>query len=498
MIFGCPWDIKERSNRIIMDIKSAAIFFDIIYPEIFLLAVGMFILVIGNIFKNRTLMAYLGLVGLIGGLVLVLQQWNNPQSGFYGMVQIDNFSVFFNVIFLSAGIISLMMARNYLRALNIERFEFYPLILFATAGMMIMASSADLIVIFLGLEIMSIPLYVMAGFFRNDPNSNESSIKYFIMGAFATAFLLYGIALIYGAAGTTDLRRIMTDFGYLVSHSGFFLYAGALMVLVGFGFKVAAVPFHMWVPDVYQGAPTPVTAYFSVAPKAAGFAAILRIFIYGLGDLNELSVIFWILAVLTMSVGNILAIFQSNIKRMLAYSSIAHAGYIMVALSVGGTGAVSAAAFYLLAYTFFNLGGFAVVTMIDSRTDSTAQIDEMKGISIRHPFLAALLALFMFALAGFPPTAGFFGKFYLFSEAVKAGYIWLAIIAVMNSFVSVYYYLRVVVVAYFGKTDEEFKAVSFKPAIWLVLLITAAGTLALGLFPQFGLQLAQMCMFSFK
>jgi len=451
-----------------MDIKSAAIFFDIIYPEIFLLAIGMFILIVGNIFKNRTFPAYLGLAGLIGGLILALQQWNSPQSGFYGMVQIDDFSVFFNVIFLSAGIIVLLMARNYLRALNIERFEFYPLILFATAGMMIMASSADLIVIFLGLEIMSIPLYVMAGFFRNNPDSNESSIKYFIMGAFATAFLLYGIALIYGASGTTDLRRIMTDLGYLANHSGLFLYGGALMIMVGFGFKVAAVPFHMWVPDVYQGAPTPVTAYFSVAPKAAGFAAILRIFIYGLGGLNELSIIFWILAVLTMSLGNLLAIFQSNIKRMLAY------------------------------YTFFNLGGFAIVTMINSRTGSTAAIDEMKGISIRHPFLAALLALFMFALAGFPPTAGFFGKFYLFSEAVKAGYIWLAVIAVMNSFVSVYYYLRVVVVAYFGKTDEEFKPVLFKPAIWLVLLITAAGTLALGLFPQFGLQLAQMCMFSFK
>ncbi|MCP4704509.1 MAG: NADH-quinone oxidoreductase subunit N [candidate division Zixibacteria bacterium] len=473
-------------------------FFDILYPEIFLLAVGMVILVVGNIFKNRTFLAYLALVGLIGGLVLALQQWNAPQSGFYGMVQIDNFSVFFNVIFLSAGMIALLMARNYLSALNIERFEFYPLILFATVGMMVMASSADLIVIFLGLEIMSLPLYVMAGFFRNNPNSNESSVKYFIMGAFATGFLLYGIALIYGAAGTTDLRRIMTDVGYLSSHSGFFLYTGALLMMIGFGFKVAAVPFHMWVPDVYQGAPTPVTAYFSVAPKAAGFAAILRIFVYGLGDLNELSVIFWILAILTMSVGNLMAIFQTNIKRMLAYSSIAHAGYIMIALSVGGAGAVSTAAFYLLAYTFFNLGGFAIVTIINSRKGSTASIDEMKGISVRHPFLAALLALFMFALAGFPPTAGFFGKFYLFSEAVKAGYIWLTVIAVMNSFVSVYYYLRVVVVAYFGKTDEEFQPVSFKPAIVLVLLITATGTLAIGLFPQFALQLAQQCMFSFQ
>ncbi len=480
-----------------MDIKSAAIFFDIIYPEIFILAVGMLILIIGNIIKNRGLMAYLGLAGLIGGLFLAIRQWNNPQSGFYGMVQVDNFSVFFNIIFLAAAIITILMSRDYLKSKNIERFEFYPMILFAAAGMMIMASSADLIVIFLGLEIMSIPLYVMAGFFRNDPDSNESSIKYFMMGAFATAFLLYGIALIYGAAGTTDLRRIMTDLGFLMSHSGLFLYSGALLVLVGFAFKIAAVPFHMWVPDVYQGAPTPVTAYFSVAPKAAGFAALLRIFVYGFGGLNELSVLFWILAVLTMSLGNLLAIFQSNIKRMLAYSSIAHAGYILVALSVGGAGAVSAAAYYLLAYTFFNLGGFAIVSLINSRTGSNASIDEMKGISARHPFLAALLALFMFALAGFPPTAGFLGKFFLFSEAVRAGYIWLAIIAVMNSFVSVYYYLRVVVVAYFGKSDTEFPAVAYSPAIWIVLLITAAGTLALGVIPQYGFELARKCIFSF-
>ena len=480
-----------------MDIKSAAIYFDILYPEIFLLAVGMVILILGNIFKNRTAMAYLALAGLIGGLILALQQWNNPQSGFYGMVQVDNFSIFFYVIFLTAGIIALLMARNYLRALDIERFEFYPLILFATAGMMVMASSADLIVIFLGLEIMSMPLYVMAGFARNNPDSNESSIKYFMMGAFATAFLLYGIALIYGASGTTDLRRIMTDLGFLMAHSGFYLHAGIFLVLIGFGFKVAMVPFHMWVPDVYQGAPTPVTAYFSVAPKAAGFAAILRIFIYGFGGLTDLSVVFWILAVLTMTVGNLLAIFQNNIKRMLAYSSIAHAGYIMVAVTAGGVGAVSSALYYLLAYTFFNLGGFAVITLIDSRSGSHARLDEMHGLSSRHPFLAAFLALFMFALAGFPPTAGFFGKFYIFSEAVKAGYIWLTIIAVMNSFVSVYYYLRVVVASYLGKAEKEFSPVAYRPAIVIVLVITAVGTLALGIFPQFGLQLTRMCMFSF-
>jgi NADH-quinone oxidoreductase subunit N len=480
-----------------MDISSAAISFEIIAPAVTILATGMAILLLGNFIHSRILMAYLALAGLIVGLILVTKQWGYPQSGYFGMVVVDNFAVFFDIIFITAGIIALLMARNYLIARGIERYEFYAMLLFSTVGMMTMASSADLIVIFLGLEIMSVPLYVMAGLARYDPGSNESAAKYFMMGAFASGFLLFGIALIYGAAETTDLRRILTDFAFISYKSGIFLYSGAFLILMGFGFKVAAVPFHMWVPDVYEGAPTPVTAYFSAAPKAAGFAALLRIFIYGFPAMTELTSIFWILAVLTMTVGNLLAIFQDNIKRMLAYSSIAHAGYILVALTAGGDGAVSSAVFYLLAYTFFNLGGFAVVTMIDSRSGSRALISEMRGLSGRYPFLATLLALFMFALAGFPPTAGFFGKFYIFSEAVKNDYITLVIIAVMNSFVSVYYYLRVVVISFFGKPEKEFQPVSYRPAIVLVLLITTLGTLALGFFPQYWLQLAKSSMFPF-
>ncbi|HDL04298.1 MAG TPA: NADH-quinone oxidoreductase subunit N [candidate division Zixibacteria bacterium] len=480
-----------------MDISSAALNFKLIAPEIVLLAVGMLILLLGNFIKNRAALAYVTIAGFIVALILAVQQWNSPQTGFFGMVLIDNFSVLFNIIFIIAGILTVLMARGYLTARGIEIFEFYPLMLFCTVGMMVMASSSDLIVIFIGLEIMSVPLYVLAGLARNDLESNESSMKYFIMGAFASAFLLYGIALIYGAAETTDLRRIVTDFDFIMLNAKIFLIPGAFMVLFGFAFKVAAVPFHMWVPDVYQGAPTPVPGFFSVAPKAAGFAALLRIFIYGFPPMADLTPILWIIAVLTMSVGNLLAIFQPNIKRMLAYSSIAHAGYILVALTAGGDGAVSSALYYLTAYTFFNLGGFAIITMIDSRSGSRARLDEMKGLSGRHPFLAALLALFMFALAGFPPTAGFFGKFYVFSEAVKQGYIWLVIIAVMNSFVSVYYYLRVVVVSYFGKTDEEFKPVVLNPALILVLLITAAGTLLLGVLPGYWLELTRMCTFPF-
>lgn len=480
-----------------MDISSAALSLDIIAPGIFVLAAAMVILILGNFIRSRAFIAYLALAGLIGGLVLTIQQWDSPQSGFFGMVLVDNFTILFNIIFLTAGIITLLMSRSYMILRGIERFEFYAMLLFSITGMMIMASSADLIVIFLGLEIMSVPLYVMAGFARRDPGSNEAAIKYFMMGAFATGFLLYGIALIYGAAETTDLRRILTDFSYIKLKSGMLLLPGVFLVLFGFAFKVAAVPFHMWVPDVYEGAPTPVTGYFSVAPKAAGFAALLRILIYGFPAINELTPILWILAVLTMTVGNLLAIFQDNIKRMLAYSSIAHAGYILVALTAGGEGAVSSAIYYLLAYTFFNLGCFTIVTMIDSRAGSKALISEMKGLSKEYPFLAALLALFMLALAGFPPTAGFFGKFYVFSEAVKSNYIWLVVIAVMNSFVSVYYYFRVVVASYFGESDEKFAPIAYRPALVLVLVITAVGTLALGFFPQYWLQLTRMSAFPF-
>lgn len=480
-----------------MDIRSGAIFFEILYPEIFVLAVAMIILLVGNYVRNKGFIAFLAVAGLVISLLLSIQQWEQPQSGFFGMVQKDNTSIFFNFIFIMAGIITIMMSRSYLIFKGIERFEYYAMILFSTAGMMVMASSSDLVVIFLGLEIMSVPLYVMAGFARHDLNSNESGIKYFIMGAFATSFLVFGIALTYGASGTTDLRRILADFTFLQTQAGPLIYTGALLILIGFAFKVAAVPFHMWVPDVYQGAPTPVTAYFSVAPKAAGFAALLRIFLFGFSAMEEMTMVFWVLAVLTMSVGNILALLQPNIKRMLAYSSIAHAGYILVGLTAGGEGAISAVLFYLLAYLFFNLGGFALVTLIDSRTGSNSLISDMSGLARRHPYLAAILALFMFALAGFPPTAGFFGKFYLFSEAVKAGFVGLTVIAVMNSFVSVYYYLRPVVQAYFGDKDQEFAPVSLTPTMIIVLLVTVIGTLGLGFFPQYALEISRMCMFPF-
>jgi len=364
-------------------------------------------------------------------------------------------------------------------------------------GMMVMANSTDLVVMFLGLEIMSVPLYVMAGFARRRLESNEAGIKYFIMGAFASAFLVMGIAFVFGASGTTDLRRLVADFHFIVSNYKLYMYTGVALILIGFGFKVAAVPFHTWVPDVYQGAPTPVTAFFAVGPKAAGFAVLLRIFSFGFAELELLSTLFWVLAVLTMSVGNILALRQDNVKRMLAYSSIAHAGYILIALAVGGESAISAAIFYLVAYAVFNLGGFAVVTLLETRSGCRSDFSELAGLSKSNPYLSAVLALFMFALSGFPPTVGFFGKFYLFSAAVKAGFIWLAVIGVMNSFLSVYYYLRVVKVSYLDHYEGALNPVRYSPAMVLALVVTAIGTLGLGFFPQRLLELSQAALFAF-
>ncbi|KAA3631931.1 MAG: NADH-quinone oxidoreductase subunit N, partial [Calditrichaeota bacterium] len=364
-------------------------------------------------------------------------------------------------------------------------------------GMMVMANSTDLIVIFMGLEIMSVPLYVLAGFAKRNLMSNESGIKYFIMGAFASAFLLMGIAFIFGAAETTDLRRIVANFTYTYSQSQAYLVSGIGLILVGFAFKVGAAPFHSWVPDVYQGAPTPVTAFFSVGPKAAGFAALLRIFLYGFNQFEALSTLFWIIAVLTMIIGNVLALRQTNVKRLLAYSSIAHAGYVFVALAVGGTNAVSAAVFYLVAYSLFNLGGFAVVTMLETKAQAKSELSELAGLAKAHPYLSALLALFMFALSGFPPTVGFIGKFYIFSEAVKNGFIWLTVIGVMNSFLSVYYYFKVIKAAYFDKAEIEFKPIAIHPAIFIVIIVCALGTIGIGFFPQEIIELSKSAIIAF-
>jgi NADH-quinone oxidoreductase subunit N len=476
--------------------STLSIDFGLILPELLLLGAASLILLISFIRGLGRLAPLVAVLGLAGAMIAALPQLRTDDVGFAGMVTVDPFGALFKVIFLLASLLSLAMALRYLEAKRIHHPEFYALLLFSTMGMMVMATTTDLIVMFLGLEIMSLPLYVMAGLARRSLASNEAGIKYFIMGAFASGFLLLGIAFIYGAAETTNLRRIATDFSYIAGSAPTYMYAGAALLLIGFGFKVAAVPFHTWVPDVYQGAPTPVTAFFSVAPKAAGFAALLRIFNFGLADLHALEPVIWVLAALTMSVGNIMALRQNNVKRMLAYSSISHAGYILVAVVVGGQTAVSAAIFYLVAYTLFNLGGFAVITLLEQRSGCSSEFTELAGLSKTNPYVAAVLALFMFALAGFPPTVGFLGKFYVFSAAVSQGFIWLTVIGVLNSFVSVYYYLRVIKVSYFDEAPASPLPASISPALFFVLVVAVVGTLALGLFPDRLLELSRQAVFA--
>jgi NADH-quinone oxidoreductase subunit N len=440
---------------------------------------------------NRAAAPILALVGLAVAGFQTYSLWGRTGMDFARMVYVDNFSFFFYLIFILGTALTVLISLQYLKDYGKNLAEYYALLLFATVGMMLMAAGAHLIMIFLGLEVMSIAIYVLAGLFREDARSNEASLKYLLLGAFSSAFFLFGMAMLYGAAGGTlflsDLAARLAGDTLLKPLT---LLAIALL-LVGFGFKVASVPFHMWTPDVYEGAPTSVTAFMAVGVKAAAFAAFARVFFLAFPAFQpDWQIVLWVLAVATMTLGNIVAIAQTNIKRMLAYSSIAHAGYLLVAIiAANQLGAVSLM-YYLLAYTLMNLGAFGVVILVGRKKDSYLSIYDYSGLGAQHPALAAAMALFMFALAGIPPTAGFVGKFYIFSAAVQAGYIWLAIIGVMNSVVSVYYYLRITVFMYMKPPEADLGPVDFAPALTATLLITAVGVLLIGVFPGFIYNLA--------
>jgi NADH-quinone oxidoreductase subunit N len=375
---------------------------------------------------------------------------------FEGMFVHDGVTVFFTLLFCAIAILGVLLSWDYTKRLNINYGEYYALLLLATLGMVVMAASNDLITVFLGLELMSLPLYVMVGIRRGNLESNEASLKYFLLGAFASGFLLYGIALLYGATGTTNLTR-MTAFlldSPLVDNP--MLIAGGLLMLVGFGFKVSAVPFHMWTPDAYEGAPTAVTAFMSAGAKAAGFAALIRVGLH----VFDISPQIWTpllaaLAVVTMTVGNVTALLQNNLKRMLAYSSIAHAGYVLVALVAGGSDGASAALFYLAVYSFMNLGAFGLLTLLGRGQDERVLISDIAGLGFRHPALGFAMTLFMLSLGGIPPTAGFMGKVYVFSTAIQSGHVVLAVFGMVNSVVSIFYYLRVTVAMYMEEPQGE-------------------------------------------
>ncbi len=437
--------------------------------------------------KRQELVGHISWIGLVVALYFASQQIGTKASTFGGMFIADDFSQFFNLIFILGAVLTIFTSIDYLKKKENNHGEFYPLVLFSTYGMMVMASTSNLLVMFLGLEIMSVALYVLAGFARTQLRSTEASIKYFLLGAFATGFTVFGIAFVYGTTGSFEVMDVIAHFqqgGGIDTY----LIIGAALLIVGLGFKVAAVPFHMWAADAYEGAPAPVTGFMSAGPKAAAFAALLRIFSFGFQDLQPLlEPLFWILAVLTMTVGNIMALRQNNIKRMLAFSSIAHAGYIMIALVVGTAESASAAALYLLCYAVTNLGAFMIISQVDASDphDEITSIDNYSGLGRAKPFLAVLLTVFLISLAGFPPTAGFMGKFVLFKSAVVDGHYAIVIIAVLNSLVSVYYYLRVVVKMFM--TDPEKKPIlvpSLPAFLTIALVIAIIAVLAIGIYPQ--------------
>ena len=481
-----------------MGIETGTVMLSIIGPAVVLVLAALGIMMTDLFVKSdaeQPFLMWIGFVGMLGALAVSASFWGKEAAyGFYGMVVADNFSTFFTTLFLIAGGLTLLMSSGYVRAQGIAAGEYYTLTLFATTGMVLMAQSTDLIMLFLGLEVLSVSLYVLAGMAQDSTRSAESSLKYFMLGAFSTGFLLYGIALLYGACGSTRLA----DIGSVLAQKQILrepmLLAGMGLLLTGFGFKIAMAPFHMWAPDVYEGAPTPITGFMSVGVKAAAFAALLRVFAGSLAALSpHWKELLWIGSVLTMTIGNVAALRQTNIKRMLAYSSIAHAGYILIGVVAGGAAGTGAVLYYLLVYTLMNIGAFAVVIAIEQKGEKNLNLSAYAGIGSRHLALGAAMAVFMFSLAGIPPFSGFMGKFYIFSAAVKEGYIGLTIIAVLNSLVSVYYYLRVIVLMFMQEPESgaEEAAVFFYPALAGVLLIAIFFTVQMGLFPSSYLQLAQ-------
>ena len=479
-----------------MDLSALQVNFKIIMPEIILAAFGLLVLLLGVFPSSRgetDRLGYVSLVGVILALIFSVPLFGNVQSGFSGMVVADNYAVFFKVVFGIICLLTILISIGYTRQQGIGTGEYYVLVLFSTVGMMLMAAGTNLLTIFLGLETMSISIYVLAGIKRTDPRSVESAMKYFILGAFATGFFLYGVALVYGATGSFNLKEIAS----FLSASGSagrtpLVIIGIGLLTIGFGFKVATVPFHMWTPDVYEGAPTSITAFMATGIKAAAFAGLVRVFYSALGVFQpDWIAIMWLLSVATMTVGNIVAISQSNIKRMLAYSSIAHAGYILVAFTAGNELGTSSILYYLLAYAFMNIGAFAIVILLGRKGEENTLISDYAGIGFKYPLLAASMTIFMLSMAGIPPLAGFMGKFYIFSAAVKAKFYWLAIIGVLNSALSVYYYLRVTVVMYFREAERDMTGLAFSPAGVIGVIIAVAGVLYLGIFPSSVLALAR-------
>ena len=477
-----------------MEFQPPAINFLPILPVIIVTGWGLLLMVIDLILpdEKKGWAAWVSVIGLVLALVQSVALWGWSGGTFAArsdpaMIILDNYATFLNVTFLTTALLTVLMSGNYLRRMGLDRPEYYMLILISTGGMMLMGMANDLILVFMALELLSIPLYIMSGMARPQVDSEESAMKYFFLGAFSSAILVFGIALIYGATGSTLLPEILAG----VSTADSLLLGGIAFLLVGFGFKVAVAPFHMWTPDVYQGAPTIVTAFMSVGAKVAGFAAMIRIFVMALPDVGDVWVpAVAVLAALTMVIGNVVAIVQDDIKRMLAYSSIAHAGYIMmaVAATMNSENGVGAALFYMFAYLFTNLGAFAVVIILERDWNKGTLLEDYKGLAKHSPLLALAMAYFMLSLTGIPTTGGFAGKFFVFRAAIEADLLWLTLIGIVTSVVSAFYYLRVVYLMFMFDSEE----VQLYPSrgVLAVVGITAVATLILGIFPGPGFELA--------
>jgi NADH-quinone oxidoreductase subunit N len=439
----------------------------------------------------KTYLALVALAGVVGALVAAMMAMAVGGGGraFRDMIVLDNYALFFHVVIGYAAALVVLVSVDYLRRTGAESGEYYALVLFSASGMLLLTSANDLIVVFLAVELMSLSLYVLAGLFKRRHEAGEASMKYFLLGAFASAFLLYGIALVYGATGTTNFDRIAAA---AAGPRDPLLVLGLGLLLVGFGFKISSVPFHMWAPDVYEGAPTSITAFIATGSKAAVFAVLIRFVVAGLRTFQaDTAALLWALAVVSMTVGNVLAIAQTNVKRMLAYSSIAHVGYMLIGLVAGGPAGTSAVLFYLLAYTFTTAGTFGVVALCERAGVEAVQVRDYAGLGRRHPALALTLSLLLLSLVGIPPLAGFVGKFYLFGAAVRAGYVWLAVIAVLNSAVAAYYYLRVIVTMYMQEADGTPARMAPSFAGGLALVIALVGIVLLGVMPAPFADLAQ-------
>jgi len=464
-------------------------------PETILTIFGTLLMILDPIFHRRSSKAFghLTLLGLLAGIAASAWVYlTNPGTAFGGMIVVDGFATFFRVLVMGVGILTVLPSYGFLARQDAETSEYHALLLFSIAGQGLMAASNDLIMVFIGLEISSIASYVLAGYLRDDKRANEASLKYFLLGSFATAFFLYGVALIYGTTGTLNLTTVRAAVSTQNTPNLIFTGVAAALMFVGLGFKVSASPFQIWAPDVYQGAPTPVAAFLSAGPKAAAFAVFLRIFMTAFEPIGpSWQKLVWISALLSMTIGNFAALLQNNVKRLLAYSSIAHAGYVLVAVASRSDAGAAAAMFYLAAYAFMNIGAFAVVSHLSGKGERYLSVDDFAGLGQKQPLTAAMLSIFLLSLIGVPLTGGFFGKFYIFKAALEQHLVWLTVLGLLNSAVAAYYYLRILVVMYMYEPGEAVsEAEPLSLGLAAALILPALGTLLLGIYPTWVLNFA--------